>query len=77
MRFAPTAVVLIRIDFQINITEKGIVQGFNVIEQDGQKGGVIFSNVDLECDLADRCARSAGRCRGRRPKSWSNWQIVW
>ena len=39
---------------QIHITEKGIVQGFNVIEQDGQKGEFIFSNVDLGKPAADR-----------------------
>ncbi|PMI74935.1 outer membrane lipoprotein carrier protein LolA, partial [Vibrio splendidus] len=50
----PTAVDSNQGDFQIKITEKGIVQGFNVIEQDGQKGEFTFSNVDLGKPAADR-----------------------
>jgi len=50
----PTAVDSNQGDFQINITEKGIVQGFNVIEQDGQKGEFTFNNVDLGKPAADR-----------------------
>ncbi len=43
----PTAVDSTQGRFQINIDAKGIVQGFNVIEQDGQKGLFKFSNVKL------------------------------
>ena len=41
-------------DFQIQINDKGIVQGFNVIEQDGQKGEFTFSNVELGKPSSDR-----------------------
>ncbi len=43
----PTAVDSTQGQFQINIDAKGIVKGFNVIEQDGQKGLFKFSNVKL------------------------------
>lgn len=43
----PTAVDSTQGRFQINIDTKGIVKGFNVIEQDGQKGLFKFSNVKL------------------------------
>ena len=33
--------------FQIDINSKGVVQGFNVIEQDGQQGRFEFKNVNL------------------------------
>ncbi|OEF10392.1 outer membrane lipoprotein chaperone LolA [Vibrio genomosp. F10] len=40
--------------FQIDIDDKGIVKGFNVIEQDGQRGLFSFSNVKLELPKNDR-----------------------
>ncbi|MBM4853525.1 outer membrane lipoprotein chaperone LolA [Vibrio parahaemolyticus] len=43
----PTAVDSTQGQFQINIDAKGVVKGFNVIEQDGQKGLFTFSNVKL------------------------------
>ncbi|ANQ56546.1 outer membrane lipoprotein chaperone LolA [Vibrio parahaemolyticus] len=50
----PTAVDSTQGQFQINIDAKGVVKGFNVIEQDGQKGLFIFSNVKLGKPKADR-----------------------
>ncbi|MBF4433343.1 outer membrane lipoprotein chaperone LolA [Vibrio anguillarum] len=43
----PTAVDSNQGPFQIAIDEKGIVKGFNVIEQDGQKSLFTFSDVQL------------------------------
>ncbi|KOY34075.1 outer membrane lipoprotein chaperone LolA [Vibrio parahaemolyticus] len=50
----PTAVDSTQGQFQINIDTKGVVKGFNVIEQDGQKGLFTFSNVKLGKPKADR-----------------------
>ncbi len=50
----PTAVDSTQGQFQINIDAKGVVKGFNVIEQDGQKGLFTFSNVKLGKSKADR-----------------------
>ncbi|MBE3759572.1 outer membrane lipoprotein chaperone LolA [Vibrio parahaemolyticus] len=50
----PTAVDSAQGQFQINIDAKGVVKGFNVIEQDGQKGLFTFSNVKLGKPKADR-----------------------
>ncbi|EKM14191.1 outer membrane lipocarrier protein LolA [Vibrio harveyi] len=50
----PTAVDSTQGQFQINIDAKGVVKGFNVVEQDGQKGLFSFSNVKLGKPKADR-----------------------
>ncbi|CAE6901396.1 Participates in the translocation of lipoproteins from the inner membrane to the outer membrane. Only forms a complex with a lipoprotein if the residue after the N-terminal Cys is not an aspartate (The Asp acts as a targeting signal to indicate that the lipoprotein should stay in the inner membrane) [Vibrio sp. B1REV9] len=50
----PTAIDSTQGQFQINIDTKGVVNGFNVIEQDGQKGLFEFSNVKLGKPKADR-----------------------
>lgn len=50
----PTAVDSTQGRFQINIDAKGIVRGFNVIEQDGQRGLFKFSNVKLGKPKANR-----------------------
>lgn len=50
----PTAVDSTQGRFQINIDAKGIVKGFNVIEQDGQRGLFKFSNVKLGKPKANR-----------------------
>ncbi|UYI48187.1 outer membrane lipoprotein chaperone LolA [Vibrio natriegens] len=50
----PTAVDSTQGRFQINIDAKGIVKGFNVIEQDGQRGLFQFSNVKLGKPKANR-----------------------
>ncbi|HAS6904345.1 TPA: outer membrane lipoprotein chaperone LolA [Vibrio parahaemolyticus] len=50
----PTAVDSTQGQFQINIDAKGVVKGFNVIEQDGQKGLFTFSNFKLGKPKADR-----------------------
>ncbi len=50
----PTAVDSTQGQFQINIDAKGIVQGFNVIEQDGQRGLFKFSNIKLGKPNANR-----------------------
>lgn len=50
----PTAVDSTQGRFQININAKGIVKGFNVIEQDGQRGLFTFSNVKLGKPKANR-----------------------
>ncbi|MEZ9232597.1 outer membrane lipoprotein chaperone LolA [Vibrio amylolyticus] len=44
----PTAVDSNQGQFQIDIDTKGVVKGFNVIEQDGQRGLFTFKNVKLE-----------------------------
>ncbi|MDF2152505.1 outer membrane lipoprotein chaperone LolA [Vibrio sp. CAU 1672] len=43
----PTAVDSTQGQFQINIDAKGVVKGFNVIEQDGQQSLFSFRNVKL------------------------------
>ena len=50
----PTAIDSTQGQFQINIDTKGVVKGFNVIEQDGQKGLFTFSNVKLGKPKVDR-----------------------
>ncbi|CAH1540115.1 outer membrane lipoprotein carrier protein [Vibrio rotiferianus] len=50
----PTAVDSTQGQFQININAKGVVKGFNVVEQDGQKGLFTFNNVKLGKPKADR-----------------------
>lgn len=50
----PTAIDSTQGQFQINIDTKGVVNGFNVIEQDGQRGLFEFSNVKLGKPKADR-----------------------
>ncbi|GLR02775.1 outer-membrane lipoprotein carrier protein [Vibrio hyugaensis] len=50
----PTAVDSTQGQFQINIDAKGVVKGFNVVEQDGQKGLFTFKNVKLGKPKADR-----------------------
>ncbi|HHF0486472.1 outer membrane lipoprotein chaperone LolA [Vibrio antiquarius] len=50
----PTAIDSTQGQFQINIDAKGVVKGFNVIEQDGQKGLFTFSNVKLGKPKVDR-----------------------
>ena len=50
----PTAVDSTQGRFQINIDTKGIVKGFNVIEQDGQRGLFTFSNVKIGKPKANR-----------------------
>ncbi|BCN24481.1 outer membrane lipoprotein chaperone LolA [Vibrio alfacsensis] len=50
----PTAIDSTQGQFQINIDTKGVVNGFKVIEQDGQKGLFEFSNVKLGKPKADR-----------------------
>ncbi|WP_371860755.1 outer membrane lipoprotein chaperone LolA [Vibrio sagamiensis] len=49
----PTAVDSTQGQFQINIDVKGMVKGFNVLEQDGQKGLFTFNNVKLGKPKAD------------------------
>lgn len=44
----PTAADSNQGQFQIDIGSKGIVKGFNVIEQDGQKSIFTFNNVKLD-----------------------------
>ncbi|NGZ14589.1 outer membrane lipoprotein chaperone LolA [Vibrio aestuarianus] len=44
----PTAADSNQGQFQIDIGSKGIVKGFNVIEQDGQKSMFTFNNVKLD-----------------------------
>lgn len=44
----PTAVDATQGEFQININTQGQIQGFNVIEQDGQRGEFVFSNISNE-----------------------------
>ncbi|EJN6828574.1 outer membrane lipoprotein chaperone LolA [Vibrio cidicii] len=51
---SPKAVDSTQGKFQIDIDAKGIVNGFNVIEQDGQKGLFKFSQVKLGKPNADR-----------------------
>ncbi|KJR21686.1 outer membrane lipoprotein carrier protein LolA [Vibrio navarrensis] len=51
---SPKAVDSTQGQFQIDIDAKGIVNGFNVIEQDGQKGLFKFSQVKLGKPNADR-----------------------
>lgn len=60
----PTAVDSTQGQFQINIDAKGVVKGFNVIEQDGQKGLFIFSNVKLGKPKADRFTFTVPKRRG-------------
>ncbi|USD42080.1 outer membrane lipoprotein chaperone LolA [Vibrio sp. SCSIO 43135] len=43
----PTAVDSNQGQFQIDINAKGVVKGFNVIEQDGQRGLFTFQNVKV------------------------------
>lgn len=50
----PTAVDSTQGQFQINIDSKGIVHGFNVIEQDGQQGTFVFDNIKVGKPSADR-----------------------
>ncbi|MBM4965972.1 outer membrane lipoprotein chaperone LolA [Vibrio parahaemolyticus] len=50
----PTAVDSTQGQFQIDIDAKGVVKGFNVVEQDGQKGLFTFNNVKLGKPKADR-----------------------
>ncbi|MDN3613162.1 outer membrane lipoprotein chaperone LolA [Vibrio gallaecicus] len=50
----PTAVDSNQGNFLIHITEQGIVKGFDVIEQDGQKGQFVFNNVSLDKPKSDR-----------------------
>ncbi|AUI86301.1 outer membrane lipoprotein carrier protein LolA [Vibrio azureus] len=50
----PTAVDSTQGQFQINIDVKGMVKGFNVLEQDGQKGLFTFNNVKLGKPKAER-----------------------
>ncbi|MGR5285402.1 outer membrane lipoprotein chaperone LolA [Vibrio maritimus] len=50
----PTAVDSTQGQFQINIDSKGIVHGFNVIEQDGQKGRFVFDNIKVGKPASDR-----------------------
>ncbi|MGR5067254.1 MULTISPECIES: outer membrane lipoprotein chaperone LolA [Vibrio] len=50
----PTAIDSTQGQFQINIDIKGVVKGFNVIEQDGQKGLFEFNNVKLGKPKANR-----------------------
>ena len=50
----PTTVDSTQGQFQINIDAKGVVKGFNVVEQDGQKGLFTFNNVKLGKPKADR-----------------------
>ncbi|MHC6526886.1 outer membrane lipoprotein chaperone LolA [Vibrio proteolyticus] len=50
----PTAVDSNQGKFQIDINTKGVVKGFNVIEQDGQKSQFTFSKVNLSKPKADR-----------------------
>ncbi|WP_038889532.1 outer membrane lipoprotein chaperone LolA [Vibrio campbellii] len=50
----PTAADSTQGQFQINIDAKGVVKGFNVVEQDGQKGLFTFNNVKLGKPKADR-----------------------
>lgn len=40
--------------FEILINEKGMIQGFNVVEQDGQIGEFKFKNVSLQTPKAER-----------------------
>ncbi|MFA0085902.1 outer membrane lipoprotein carrier protein LolA [Vibrio sp. 10N.286.49.C2] len=50
----PTAVDSTQGQFQINIDPKGIVHGFNVIEQDGQQGRFVFDAVKVGKPSEDR-----------------------
>ncbi|MCW8335657.1 outer membrane lipoprotein chaperone LolA [Vibrio paucivorans] len=50
----PTAVDSNQGQFQIDINEKGVVNGFNVIEQDGQRGLFTFQNVKVGKPNDDR-----------------------
>jgi len=50
----PTAVESNQGQFQITINSKGVVKGFNVIEQDGQKSLFSFNNVDQQKPPMDR-----------------------
>ncbi|MCK6261980.1 outer membrane lipoprotein chaperone LolA [Vibrio sp. ZSDE26] len=50
----PTAVDSTQGQFQIDINNKGVVKGFNVIEQDGQRGLFTFNNVKLDRPSPER-----------------------
>ncbi|CAH0526499.1 outer membrane lipoprotein chaperone LolA [Vibrio hippocampi] len=50
----PTSVESTQGQFKIDIDTKGVVKGFTVIEQDGQKGTFLFSDIKLGKPSADR-----------------------
>lgn len=50
----PTAVDSTQGQFQINIDPKGIVHGFNVIEQDGQQGQFVFETIKVGKPSSER-----------------------
>ncbi|EKO3524498.1 outer membrane lipoprotein chaperone LolA, partial [Vibrio fluvialis] len=50
----PTAVDSNQGQFQITIDSKGVVKGFNVIEQDGQKSLFTFNDVKQQKPQASR-----------------------
>lgn len=50
----PTAVDSNQGQFQIDINKQGVVQGFNVIEQDGQRGLFTFKNIELVKPSSDK-----------------------
>lgn len=49
----PTAIDSNQGQFKIDIDKKGVVQGFNVVEQDGQQGRFEFKNVKLSTPSSD------------------------
>ncbi|PMH46774.1 outer membrane lipoprotein carrier protein LolA [Vibrio sp. 10N.286.49.B3] len=50
----PTAIDSNQGQFEIKIDQQGLVQGFNVLEQDGQKGQFVFSNIKQGKPSKDR-----------------------
>ncbi|MFM2590484.1 outer membrane lipoprotein chaperone LolA [Vibrio sp. TBV020] len=50
----PTAVDSNQGQFKLSIDEKGAVQGFSVVEQDGQQSNFTFNNINLNKPQANR-----------------------
>ncbi|MEZ8099552.1 outer membrane lipoprotein chaperone LolA [Vibrio bivalvicida] len=50
----PTAADSNQGQFKLKIDAKGAVQGFSVVEQDGQQSNFVFNNIDLNKPKAER-----------------------
>ncbi|KLN66288.1 outer membrane lipoprotein chaperone LolA [Vibrio sp. VPAP30] len=50
----PSAVDSNQGQFKLKIDAKGAVQGFSVVEQDGQQSNFVFNNIDLSKPKAER-----------------------
>ncbi|KJY85245.1 membrane protein [Vibrio galatheae] len=50
----PTALDTNQGQFKLNIDQQGAVQGFSVVEQDGQQSKFVFKNIELIKPKADR-----------------------